>query len=158
MPPPSERTSGEPEVPPDVPAEYADAYLAGFRRGLDGLPSDLATEQVAAPPQPEPPTTAEPVDQPDPADGFEPREQWAGEQQDGNQQDGEQWAEEQEPAEELPGDHTSAHTGATSTAGSTEGPAGRSLWPLVGLFVVALLLLMVLAYAAGMAVSGFVNG
>ncbi len=45
-------TSGEPEVPPDIPPEYVDAYLAGFRRAHDGELTQVAAEPVDETPEP----------------------------------------------------------------------------------------------------------
>ena len=177
----SNQSSGEPEVPPDVPPEYADAYLAGFRRGLGGLePEAPAPPAQQDPPpeapgpvhQPEPVQPSSPVasdeatlaaeEEPESPERLQPAEserggtdlEWLFDRRETGPQG---WSER--AGQEDVGDSTNeprrkpepdaTASGATSVAG--QGP--KSPWPLLGAFLVVLLLLMLLAYLGGMAFS-----
>lgn len=183
MPPPWNGASGEPEVPPDIPPEYADAYLAGFRRGLGGLQSEASgsetpTEQVSRDPGPEstetptedtaatvrqPRAGEEPARDPSPPDAQpEPGGtdlEWLFDRRESGPP-GWTVASPRGTADDTvteprtdSADPAVTPSGATSVAG--EGP--RSPWPLLGAFVAVLLLLMLLAYLGGMAFSTIMN-
>lgn len=166
---PSNRSSG-PEIPPDVPPEYADAYLAGFQRGLSGLEPDSTAEQpVQEAPVPEGLDKLhrpEELDRPGDDEPGEPVSvqrgatdlEWLFDRRESGPPGwtvGADHGSEEESSAEPDAEATpaAASTGATSVAGS--GP--RSPWPMVGAFVVVLLLLMLLAYLGGMAFSTIMN-
>ena len=159
---PSNRSSG-PELPPDVPPEYADAYLAGFQRGLSGLEPDPTAEQAA---QEAPVPDEEGLDELDQSDEGEPVSvrrddtdlEWLFDRREsgppGWTVGADHGAEEESTGElDTAPEPADAHTGASSVAGS--GP--KSPWPMVGAFVVVLALLMLLAYLGGMAFSTIMN-
>jgi hypothetical protein len=131
-----------PEIPPDLPPEYVEAYLAGFERGYAGdieaaawEPSDVAPERVTESDAGRPAKTDRP--------------------------DIDRLPVVPPVAVESDGDEAQRTLHDEDKAEGRQDEASvkpqRSRWVVLAVFVAVALLLMVLAYFAGMAFSTLVN-